>query len=378
MSSRIVVSGYAVRHPVGGNLWAHLQYVAGLERLGHDVWYLEGAGWDDSCYDPRIRTMTSDPSFGLRVVQQTLVRLGLGGRVGYRDLSGIWHGMSAADVSEITRDADLYLDVGGTTFLPEARRSRSRAYIDMDPVFTQFGEFGHQQLDEFEFHFTYGSNIGREGCSVPTRGYIWRPLRPPVLVDLWERAPEVASGSVWTTVANWSAYGGFESDGVCYGQKDVEFMKLVDLPRRTINPLGLSAAGDSVPLDALAENGWLLFDSETVATDPWRYRDFIWGSRGEFSVAKNAYVRTACGWLSDRTAAYLASGRPAVVQETGIDDELSAGRGMLTFRTGDDAIAALEKAESDYESHRAAALELARKFLDARTVLAGLIVECGL
>jgi hypothetical protein len=376
--ARIVVAGYAVRFPLGGNLWAHLQYVLGLTRLGHDATFVEDAGWADSCYDPETDSMSSDPAPGLRIVSALMDELGLGDRWAFRDLAGRWHGIPALELDELIGGADLFLDVGGASYFPEMRHARRRAYVEMDPVFAQLGRFGgDERFREYDVLFTYGANIGRT-ARVSTGGLVWRPLAPPVVVDLWAEDRDIDGGAGdgrWTTVASLGAYGAVEHDGHVYGQKDVELVKFAELPR--LANCALEVAAD--PVGALelklAASGWHVADAPAVSRDPWRYRDYVRRSRGEFSVAKNAYVKANAGWLSDRTATYLASGRPAVVQDTGLPDELLAEGGLLVFRTLPEAAAALHRAEASYEDECRAASALAKRHFDAAKVLDGLLAD---
>ena len=223
----IVVAGYAVRFPLAGNLWAHLQYPLGLTRVGHEVWFLEEAGWEGSCYDPETDEMSSDPAPGLSIVGALMDELDLGDRWGFRDESRRWHGIDGATAEALIEDADLFLDVGGASHFPEMSRARRRAHVDMDPVFTQLGAFGaDRRLAEYDVLFTYGANVGNPACPVPTGGFDWHPTLPPVVLDLWREAPAV-NGAAWTTVTQWYSYGPLELDGETYGQKDVEFMRLL-------------------------------------------------------------------------------------------------------------------------------------------------------
>jgi len=377
--ARIVVAGYVVRYPLGGMVWAHLHYVVGLDRLGHEVWFLEDAGgWDDPCYDPERRDMTADPRAGLAVLDTLIHDLGLGERWGYRDGTGTWHGPARGLAEDVIAQADLFLDVGGASYFPEMRHARRRAYVDMDPVFAQLGRFGgDERFREYDVLFTYGANIGRT-ARVSTGGLVWRPLAPPVVVDLWAEDRDIDGGAGdgrWTTVASLGAYGAVEHDGHVYGQKDVELVKFAELPR--LANCALEVAAD--PVGALelklAASGWHVADAPAVSRDPWRYRDYVRRSRGEFSVAKNAYVKANAGWLSDRTATYLASGRPAVVQDTGLPDELLAEGGLLVFRTLPEAAAALHRAEASYEDECRAASALAKRHFDAAKVLDGLLAD---
>jgi hypothetical protein len=374
--ARIVVSGYVVRYPLGGNVWAHLHYALGFHRLGHEVWFVEDSGgWDDSCYDPELGDMTSDPSVGLSVLGDVMGLLGMERRWVYRDHGGRCHGPEALDVDELIAAADLFVDVGGASYFPAMRRARCRAYVDMDPVFTQLGRFGgEERLAEYDLLFTYGANIGRS-ATVPTGGLRWRPLAPPVVLDLWERAEPAADGRAWTTVASLSSYGAVEHGGERYGQKDTEFLRLAGLPDLTPCRLELAADPDGEPETVLARHGWRVVDARGVSRDPWRYRAYVQSSRGELSVAKGAYVKARSGWLSDRTATYLASGRPAVVQDTGVPLELVADGGLSVFRTAVDAAAALERVEASYEAESRAARALAERHFDARKVLESLLAD---
>jgi hypothetical protein len=376
--ARVVVSGFIIRYPLGGNIWAHLQYVVGLARLGHDVWFMEEAGWEASCYDPSHDVMTADPGYGSRVLTGLLARFGLADRWAYRELDGSWWGPAADMAVDIIGEADLFLNVGGTSYVPEMRHARRRAYVDMDPVFTQLQAFGASpNLAEYDVLFSYGTRIGRDGCSSPTLDLLWRPLRPPVVLDLWKPSSFPDADAPWTTIAHWTAYGACEFGGEVYGQKDVEFMRLVDLPRRTPSRLQVAVASEDIPL-SFAQSGWELADPLSISLDAWEYREYIWGSRGEFSVAKEAYVKTCCGWFSDRTATYLAAGRPAVVQDTGICADLPTGSGLQVFRTIEEAVAALRDAEDQYEAHCRDARAIAETYFDSDKVLAGLLNECRL
>jgi hypothetical protein len=355
-------------------VWAHFQYILGLHRLGHEVWFVEEAGWHDSCYDPVANAMTSDPSHGIGVLERLYADFDLPRRWGYRDEDGGWHGIDAEVVAGAFGEADLFLDVGGTSHFPEMAEARVRAYVDMDPFFTQVGQFGGWKIDQYDVLFTYGANTGRDGCSIPAGGHQWRPLRPPVVLDVWDSSPAGAPppGAAWTTVANWSAYGAVEHGGETFGQKDLEFLRVAELPSTTDVTLELATAGPDVPRELLERHGWRLRDPRAVTSDHWTYRDYIWSSRGEFSVAKNAYVKSRSGWFSDRTAAYLASGRPAVVQDTGLGQEL-AGPGLVLFSSLEDAAAALAAVEAGYDEHARGARALAVEHFDASKVLVGML-----
>jgi hypothetical protein len=248
----------------------------------------------------------------------------------------------------------------------------------MDPFFTQVGRFGAWLLDDHHVHFSYGANIGCAGCTVPTVGIDWLPTVPPVVVDLWD-GPGANANGAFTTIANWSAYGGVTHEGERYGQKDEEFLRLLDLPSHTSQTLELVLAGvpESVR-ETLCRAGWSVRGAgEPVGTEVPAYRAYIRTSRGELSAAKHAYVKTRSGWFSDRSVCYLAAGRPVVVQDTGFGDWLPIGRGVLAFSSVDEAADRLEQVNADYDAHRRAAHEIAVQVF-AHDVVLPRLVEAAL
>jgi hypothetical protein len=367
--ARIIVTGYMIRHPLAGNILAYLQYVAGFDRLGHEVLYLEESGWADSCYDPRTGYYGSDPTPGLGIAGQVLCQYGARVPLCYVDReSGRIDGLSWEEVKSALREADLLLNVGGVCWLPEFLLCRRRVLLDMDPLFTQVGRFGMEGLAEYHAYFTYGVNVGRPGCAVPTLGIDWQPTVPPVIPDAWE--PLRASEGPFTTIANWSAYGGVTYAGERYGQKDEEFLRVIGLPELAAWPLELALSG--APADVqqqFREAGWMIRNAGDVSTDLGAYRSYIQESRGEFSVAKNAYVKSRSGWFSDRTVCYLAAGRPAVLQDTGFSDYLPPNDGVVPFSSLQEAADGIDRVNDSYEAHSRAARELAETLFDYRRVL---------
>jgi hypothetical protein len=290
--------------------------------------------------------------------------------------SGATDGASGEDVQNLLRQADLLLNIGGVCWLPEFRLCRRRALIDLDPLFTQTEQFGARLTHDYHTHFSYGTNIGRPGCRIPTGGVNWLPTVPPVVPDLWEGASP-AEDAPLTTVANWSSYGGLTHDGEHYGQKDEEFLRLIDLPGRTSQPLELALSGAGADVcGKLRAAGWRVRDAgEEVSIDLPTYRGYLTGSRGEFSVAKNAYVKTHSGWFSDRSVCYLAAGLPVILQDTGFSDWLPTGQGVLAFSSLEQAVACIDQVNANYASHRHTAQEVASRFFDYRVVLPRLLAR---
>lgn len=378
--ARIVVSGYMVRHPLAGNLLAYFGYVLGLHRLGHEVVYLEESGWPDACYNPRTLTYGDDPGEGLRAVRALMAAYGLDTTVVYVNReNGQVEGAAWGDVKWMLRSADLLLNVGGVCWLPDFQLCRRRALIDMDPLFTQAGRFGGPVLDDYNVHFSYGVNIGRAGCTIPSTGVDWLPTVPPVMLEMWRGlVPQPHKGAPasekFTTIASWDAYGAVAHGGECYGQKDREFLRVLDLPSRTAHQLEIALAGASPDVvDRFRSAGWSVRDPAEVSADVRAYQSYIVSSRGEFSVAKHAYVKSHSGWFSDRTVCYLAAGLPAVLQNTGFTDWLPAGRGVLPFSSAEEAVDCLDRVNCAYEEHAHAARLLAAEYFAAERVLPRLL-----
>lgn len=373
MALRILCSGHLVRYPLGGHSWHHLQYLVGFKRLGHQVTFFEDYGWADSCFDPVRNVMTADPSYGIRYLKTLLEPHGLQDRWCYLAEDGAVHGLPRSKLAEACRDADVYFNLSNINWIPELEECRRRILIDTDPVFTQIGAHGMGgPFSRYDALFTYGGNVHQAGCSMPTGGARWLPTRQPLLLDLWP-ANRGCRSAPFTTVMNWSPLGDCEYEGGLYGQKDREFEPFVSLPRDIGETMEVAV---KVPPDMqrrLIEGGWRLADPLRTTAEPARYQSYLRNSRAEFSVAKHGYVVTQCGWFSDRSAAYLASGRPVVIQETGFSQWLHSGAGVVPFKTLAEAVAGIEEVNHRYEFHCRAAREIAEEYFDAHKVLPDLL-----
>jgi hypothetical protein len=276
--------------------------------------------------------------------------------------------------------AALLLNVAGMLTDPELlERVSVRAYLDLDPAFTQFwhaSEGVDMRLDAHTHFVTVADAIGDPGCPIPTCGRQWVATLPPVVLDEWPTSTRLDRRSM-TTVGHWRSYGAVHHGGVQYGQKVHSLRPIIDVPRHAGARFELALAihpGEVHDLAALNENGWNLLDPDDVTATPDDYREFIQGSWAEFGLAKSGYAVSGSGWFSDRSACYLASGRPVIAQDTGFQRRLPTGAGLLAFTTADDVVAGIEELDRDYERHRAAARELAIEHLDSDRVL-GLLVE---
>jgi hypothetical protein len=363
----------------GGGAWAVLQYVLGLARLGHAVWVVESV--DDGALRPPAAPLaeTANAAYFRRVTADFgLERRSALLRAGTHETVGAPY----ARLREIARRADVLLNISGLlTDRPLMEHIPVRAYLDLDPGFTQLWQT--QGIDmRFGGHTHYvtvGQAIGTSGCAVPTCGLAWVTTRQPVVLDEWPIGDRIAYDAL-TTIANWRGYGSIEHGGVFYGQKAHSLRPFMALPTLTDERFMLALAihpAEANDLAALRGNGWHLVDPARVADTPSAYRDFIRGSRAEFGIAKSGYVAARCGWFSDRSVCYLASGRPVIAQETGFGRFLPTGQGLLAFETVDDVLASIESLRADYAAHARAARAIARGYFDSDTVLPELLERIG-
>jgi hypothetical protein len=375
---RLIVFGLVFFYPLAGVTYQFLHYLIGLRQLGFDVYYVEDAlRWP---YDPVAGTITPDVTPNIARVLPTLERYGFGDRWAYRGAfeGGQCYGMEEGEIFRLYRDADAFLNVTGFQEIREEQMvCRRRLYVESDPFSSQVkfaeGETNMRELlSAHDTHFTFGENIGKPGCGIPIGPFEWHPTRQPVVIDLWDDG-ERPTRQEWTTITTWkNNVKDVEYEGeTYYWTKDREFAKVIDLPRRTLVPL--EVAVDAEELAVLRNNGWRQVDAVGISSDCDRYRDYITSSRGEFTVARDQYVRPNTGWFSDRTACYLAAGRPVVTQETGFSEVLPTGSGLLAFRDGEEAKQALELVESDYERHASDARAIAHEYFEASKVLGALL-----
>lgn len=385
---RIIVGGMVGQYPLGGVAWDYFHYVLGLAELGHDVWYHEDTWvWP---HDPIKGYPTDDPSYTVRFIGDFFERYAphLKDRWHYALLHEKSFGMTREAFDEVARSADVFLNVSGACFAPDALNPRAkRVFMDTDPGYNQIVLATQpawsenvarwtEQVRSHEVHLTYAENIHADDCVAPRLDIDWRPTRCIATLGSWadiRNAPAPKDGA-WTTVMSWSYWPGkLEHKGIEYDAKAREYAKFHDLPKRVKVPMSLAVGGHKHPAAEIRADGWNLIDAAPLTRTPESYMRFIADSRGEWSVAKNVFVEMRTGWFSCRTACYLAAGRPAVVQETGWSRYVPAGRGVLSFATMDEAIAGIEQVEADYASHQRAAYEVAREYLAPDRVLPQMI-----
>ena len=383
---KVVLLGLMTKMPVAGVVWQVMHYLIGFQRLGYDVYYVEEHG-----VRPSVLVAPDEedaPARAAAYIDGVMTRFGLAGKWAYHAVfeDCAYFGMQPSELARLYESADLIINLhGGTVPRPEHWATRRLLYLETDPVELQVEL--HQQVPEtIEFlshhfaFFTFGENYGREDCELPESStFKFHPTRQPVVMDFWNDGA-CPPNDLLTTVGNWRQPRRKVklNDKTYFWTKDLEFHKVLDLPSRTGQPFEL-ALSSFKPADRqlLEEHGWRVTDALSFSMDIDAYRDYIRGSRGEFTVAKDQNVRLHSGWFSDRSATYLASGRPVITQETAFSNILPTGRGLFAFETVDDVLAAIDEINSDYERHSRAAREIAREYFSHEVVLRSLLEACG-
>jgi hypothetical protein len=377
----ILFSGMIAGDPHhGGATWAVLQYLLGLRELGHDVWFIEPIR--KAGVLPAMSGLAQ--SENANYFRDVCSAYGLSDRAaivleGTRQTVGVAH----SALVDVASRADLLINVSGMLTDPLLIEPIPvRAYLDLDPAFVQCW---HAQGIDMRFgahtHFvTVGRNIGQASCPVPTCGRQWITTAQPVVLSAWPVAAGPPNIAGLTTIANWRGYGSVMHQGCFYGQKAHSIRKFIDLPTRTterIMPAIAIHPGETQDLAALHDHGWHLLDPSVVASTPQAYQRFITDSKAELGIAKSGYVESRCGWFSDRSICYLASGRPVIAQDTAFSAWLPAGSGVFAFSDMDTLLSAIDSMNSGYRNHCDAARELANSYFDSRRVLSRLLQALG-
>jgi hypothetical protein len=387
---RIIVTGLAGLHPVGGVAWDYLQYVLGFARLGHDTYYHEDTwSWP---YHPVDRQQVETADYSVNFLSAFFRDHAphMRDRWHYVHLHDAHYGMPAKGFEDIVRTADLYIDVSGANLIPDGLPATCiKVFIDTDPGYNQIVLSERPQwsknvgrwcatVAEFDRHFTYAENIHAEDCLVPHVGFSWQTTRMPVVLECWtgDTIAPPRPGLPWSTVMTWNAFPGkLVYRGVEYFSKGREFSRLLELPSRSPGSFKVALGGKHAPCEELRRYGWEVVDGPTTTLSSENYRSFIADSCGEISPAKHVYVAMRTGWFSCRTACYLAAGRPAIVQDTGLSKYLPSGEGLFVFNSLDDVVESVAAVEAAPAYHRALARELAVEYLDSDKVLTQFIED---
>jgi len=384
-AERLIVLGILGQYPLAGIAWQAIHYLVGLRRLGWDVFYVEDSGANP--YDPRHATRTEDHAYAVHYISDVMRRIGFDDRWAYVEgLDGPVHGLARARLDALYRDAVGILNLcGATAPRAEHRQGARLIYIETDPVYEQVQIAAGMATSEaflasHDVLFTYGENLGAPDCPVPLERFKWLTTRPPVVVQHWP-LPSGPGEGPFTSIASWENRG---KDVAFRGElwrwsKHVNFLRFLELPRRVAQRFRLAMdPTDEAVRERLDAAGWELTDPGPVSGDIDAYRDFIASSRGEFTVAKDIYVRPRSGWFSDRSVCYLAAGRPVVTQDTGFGKYVPTGQGLFAFSTMEEAVEALARIDEDYALHSRAARQVAAEHFAAERVLARLLADAGL
>ena len=386
---KIIAMGFMGQMPIAGVIWQHLHYIVGLQRLGHEVYYIEDTL--NPCYDPR----TFDWSTDLTYAAASLDRLAR-----TYDFHGRWAmcercaegeptvGLSKARMIELYREADAIINIcGSQEFNEDILQCENLIYIESDPAVEQIkvDKGNAATLEYLQRHrslFSFGENIGSADFPVPLHGLRWLPTRQPVVTDLWKTSAPPPPEAVFTSVANWNTLGtkDIEWRGDHYlWSKSLEFLKFIQAPQQGGEPFELATGiPDAAIRERFLANGWRLADPGPLSVEHDQYRSYLQDSKGEFTVAKDQYVRLNTGWFSDRSACYLACGRPVITQETGFTQHYGGHGGLFGFSTLEEITEALARINADYSAHCRAAYEVAAEHFEATKVLASLLDRAGI
>jgi hypothetical protein len=380
MNTVVVASVIATKWHNGGNAAAVLNWVNGFRKLGLRTFFVEQIG-SEQCVDEHGSRTPFEQSVNASYFASVMRSAGL------QDASALvcneGHetiGLANLDLLDVAESADFLLNITGHLTLPPVmRRIRRKVYLDLDPGYTQFWHASGQnaKLAGHDAYFTIGENIGTPACSIPTGDIVWRHTRQPIALTSQDGGSDGTWTGHFTTVASWrGSYGPVQYGSTTFGLKVHEFRKFLDLPERTGAAFEVALdidAADAKDLRALETHGWTVVDPRHLVPDPWSFDSYIKRSDAEWSVAQGIYVSTNSGWFSDRTARYLAAGKPAVVQDTGFGRSLPVGEGLLSFRTMDEALDGIRAIERDPRGHREAARSLAETYFGSDRIVSDLL-----
>lgn len=384
---KIVILGMMGRCPFGGQTWLYLNWLRGLHRLGHEVWYVE----DDSVwpYDPKQNTISDNCEYAIKHIAKCMENIGMAKQWAFRlaDRKDACWGLSERQLNDLYKNCDVLLNIVGATDLREEHMAAPlRVYVECDPVtaelqlangdeHTRTAFRNHQQI------VTYGENYGAADCHVPLNGMQYKKTRQPIDLDLWPMVFD-ANARFFTTIGNYRQNGNdVKYNGeTYYWSKHHEWQKFITLPAKVSQEFKLAMMPDNATdREYLQSNGWGLEPPLSMSLDIFgAYPNYFQKSRGEFTVAKDQNVRLRSGWFSERDVCYLASGKPVIAQDTGFSNIFPTGEGLFGFTTIDEAISAIEIVNSDYPRHCKRAREIAEEFFEAEKVTKQLLSDIGL
>jgi len=380
--------GFMGSCPIAGVIWQHVHYIVGLQRLGHDVYYIE-----DSArlpYNPETFEVNNEFDYAARLLERLAREFEFKNRWAFcaRYLRGQpIAGLSLKRVRQLYREADAILNIcGAQEFNDDLLESDRIIYVESDPGVEQIriDKRVRSTIDYLKRHrslFTFGENIGTKSFLVPTHNLKWLPTRQPVVTDLWKTNCAPPRAAVFTSVANWSTSGlkDISWRGEKYlWSKSREFLRFVAAPKKAGEIFELATSiKDAKTRTKFLRNGWRFHSPLQISVDYWLYRHYVRRSKGEFTVAKDQYVRLNTGWFSDRSACYLAAGRPVIIQQSGFTHHYGNDGGLFAFSSIKEIVDAVKAINADYAKHSRAAREVAREVFEAEKVLASLLDRAG-
>lgn len=340
--------------------------------------FLEWSEDYEACYDPSLNNMTKNPEYGLHFIQDVFRSFDLENDWGYFDEhTNTWYGQSTQSVISFSSSADLLINLSGITSLREiVENIPIRIFLDTDPLFTQIRHLQDEGAlavaNQHTHHFSFAENIAHRSCTIPNDGFQWQITRQPIVLEEWKVQPNNPSGA-YTTVMQWDSYKSQEFDGLIYGMKSKSFSLIEDLPSIVKNQFKIAVGSESTPKNQLIKQGWQLLDPLEITKTPLTYQEFISNSKAEFTIAKHGYVLSKSGWFSERSAAYLASGRPVITQETGFSAVIPTGKGLFSFSEKSEAIYAIKEIDANYNFHCRAARKIAEEYFNHNMVLQSML-----
>jgi hypothetical protein len=386
---RLIVMGFMGSCPIAGVIWQHIHYIVGLKKLGHDVFYIE-----DSArlpYNPETFEVNNEFDYAAKILERLANEFDFKRRWSFcaRYLPGNpTAGLPLKKIRKLYREADAILNICGTQeFNDDLLTSDRILYLESDPGVEQIkvDQGANPTIKYLRRHhalFTFGENVGRKEFPVPTHKFRWFPTRQPVVTDLWKTSRRPASTAVFTSVANWSTSGlkDIEWRGEKYlWSKSREFLRFVAAPLKAGETFELTTnIKDEGTRTKFEHSRWRLRSPDDLSIDYWLYRNYIRRSKGEFTVAKDQYVRLNTGWFSDRSCCYLAAGRPVIIQETGFTDIFGKHDGLFGFSSLGEIAEAVDMINADYSRHSRGAREIAREFFEAEKVLRSVLERAGI
>jgi hypothetical protein len=360
-----------LRYPIGGHLWVFINWACGFRSQGCKIIWLDQTERSDT---PEILQNK------VKTLRARLAPYGLADNIALVTPDGEPVTMAGCVSFDEAAAANLLFDLRYDFAESVIKRFRKTALLDIDPGLLQLAmQKKHMGTVPHDVYFTIGETVGQPGSRFPSLGLDWVHVPPCIATDQWPVVPAPADGA-FSTVSHWYMdEWAVDDDGTVYkNDKRSAFLPFVELPTRVKTPLELAIFLNNDPAEQkmLEDHGWRVKESHQVAAEPTDFQRYLQNSRGEFGCAKPSYVKMQTSWISDRTLCYLASGRPAIIENTGPTQYFDGCDGVLRFSTFDDAVACFRKVESDYARHSAAARALVEERFAASKVVPRVLDRC--